>query len=253
MNFDVNVLGPGNPANRSIGRAAELMWRNLGDNIPSVTNVGVWGNALNNCFPENAEALPPGWGGLNEEYGFKKEESVVVGFMGMSLERTQFRPGGYRELQKSGHGGAARRLGVKGVPGPHNWLEYVIPDMWPGYWINEEGGVTIFMLPEMAQQLHECGFKTKDEVYEWLYNRSLIPLKHFRNYSVPDNKTNAWLGVEPRSGKHWKELPEDALVTFLTDPWENCIIVTGAGEEGALWSMGRGYGGDNAYSIDTWR
>ncbi len=254
MNFDVNVFGPGNPANRSIGRAAELMWRNLGDNIPSVTNAGVWGNALNNCFPENAEALPPGWRGLNEEYGFKKEESVVVSFMAMGLNRTQFRPGGYREFQKSGHGGVARRLGVKGTPGPHNWLEYIIPDMWPGYWINEEGGVTIFMLPEMAQHLYEYGFKGKDEVYEWLYNRSFMQLKHFRNYSVPDVNTNAWLGIEPRSGKHWKELPDDALVSFLDDPWQNCIIVSGAGEEQAFWTMGRQlFSNDSAYSIDAWR
>ena len=45
MNFDTNVLGPGNPANRSIGRAAELMWRNLGGNIPNVNNCGVWGRS----------------------------------------------------------------------------------------------------------------------------------------------------------------------------------------------------------------
>ena len=78
MNFDVNLMGPGNVANRAIGRAADLMWRNLGGNIPTVTNCGIWGSALQNVFPENAEALPPGWLGLNEELGFDKMESVIV-------------------------------------------------------------------------------------------------------------------------------------------------------------------------------
>jgi hypothetical protein len=95
MNFDTNVLGPGSPANRSIGRAAELMWRNLGGNIPNVTNCGVWGNAMNNCFPENDDALPPGWAALREEYNFGKEESCVVPIhMGFSIRDTEFAPGG---------------------------------------------------------------------------------------------------------------------------------------------------------------
>src|SRR4030042_4363674 len=36
MNFDVNVLGPGNRSNRALGRAADLLWSNLGGNIPAV-------------------------------------------------------------------------------------------------------------------------------------------------------------------------------------------------------------------------
>ena len=149
MNFDTNVLGPGNPANRSIGRAAELMWRNLGGNIPNVTNCGVWGNGLNNCFPENDAALPDGWASLREEYDFKKKESCVVPLgMGFSIRNTEFMPGGYREFQKSGHGGIARRIGVKGIPGPHNCMEYFIDHLWA----DGEGGKTFFLLPEMAQR-----------------------------------------------------------------------------------------------------
>jgi hypothetical protein len=63
------------------------------------------------------------------------------------MQRTEFMPGGYREFQKSGHGGIARRIGVKGIPGPHNWLEYFAG----GLWRNWEGGKTFFMLPEMAE------------------------------------------------------------------------------------------------------
>jgi hypothetical protein len=249
MNFEVNVLGAGNQANRSLGRAADLMFRNLGGNIPSVNNCGVFGGSLTNCFPENAGALPPGWKGLNEEHDFKKNESVLIP-CGVTNHGTQFSPGGYRAFQKSGHGGIARRLGVKGIPGPHNWLEYIIPGLWAG----GEGGITIIMLPEMAQHLYEYGFKSKDEVYEWIYKQSFTTMKEYRTHSWPDMRTNAWMGIERTSGKPWKELPDDYMVPFINNPYENCIIVTGAGEEMALYGGGRGgVSSDNAYSIDVWR
>lgn len=257
MNFGTNVLGPGNPANRSIGRAAELMWRNLGGNIPTVNNCGVWGTALTNCIPENAEALPPGWEGLNEEYGFKKDESVLVSIsIGSELggiQRAQFSPGGYRAFQKSGHGGIARRLGVKGIPGPHNFLEYIIPGLWAG----GEGGITFLMLPEMAQHLYECGFKSKDAVYEWLYKKSFVTVREYRTHSWPDMWTNAWMAIERTSGKPWKELDDDYMMPIMSDPWQVCIIVTGAGEEEVLYASGQGgtrqIDSGAAYSIDAWR
>ncbi len=249
MNFDVNVLGPGNPSNRALGRAADLMWRNLGGNIPSGNNCGVWGNALNNCFPENAEGLPPGWKGINEEYDFKKDESCIIQIGGGNWQGTQFSPGGYRAFQKSGHGGIARRLGVKGIPGPKNWMEYMVPSFWRG----NEGGYSFIMLPEMAQHLYECGFKSKDDVYEWLYKQSFMTLAEYRTHSWPDVWTNAWKGIEKISGKPWLELPEDAMVPAMEDPYQACIIVTGGGEELSLWGGGRNPNVDAAYGIDVWR
>lgn len=248
MNFDTNVLGPGNRANRSIGRAAELMWRNLGGNIPNVNNCGVWGNSLNNCFPENDTALPEGWASLREEHDFKKNESCVVPLqMGFSIRNTEFMPGGYREFQKSGHGGIARRIGVKGIPGPHNFMEYFIEHLWA----DGEGGKTFFLLPEMARDLHAYGFKTKNDVYEWLYKKSFMPLKQYRTHQAPDVWTNGWKAIEPTSGKPWKELSDDYMVPAVADPFMNCIIVTGGGEEMALWTGGRGR--ESAIGIDAWR
>ena len=248
MNFDTNVLGPGNPANRSIGRVAELMWRNLGGNIPNVTNCGVWGNGLNNCFPENDDALPPGWSSLREEYDFKKDESCVVPIrIGFSMRNTEFMPGGYREFQKSGHGGIGRRLGLRGVQGPHNWMEYFIDNLWA----DGEGGKTFLLLPEMARDLQQYGFKTKDEVYEWLYKKSFMTIKEYRTHQAPDVWTNGWKALEPTSGKPWLELPEDYEVPVVADPYDNCIIVTGGGEEMAMWTGNRTR--ESAYGIDAWR
>ncbi len=254
MNCDVGILGPGNPANRSIARAAELMWRNFGGNIPAVTNCGVMGAPLFNCIPEDLDNLPPGWRGLNEEYDYKKNESIVyaanIGRGGSTnIHRTEFSPGGYRAFQKSGHGGIARRLGVKGKPGPKNWLEYMLPELWAG----REGGITFLMLPQMAQALCDAGFKTKDEVYEWIYKASFRTVREYRAHSWPDVQTNAWNAVEKVSGKPWKDLSDDALVPFVSEPYENCIIVTGGGEEYPQWLGARRNMGNPAYSIDTWR
>jgi len=249
MNSDVNVFGPGNPANRALGRAAELMWRNLGGQIPSVTNCGVQGTGLANCIPENSEALPPGWQGMNEEYGFKKTDSVLVsvGRMG-HLHTTEFSPGGYRAFQKSGHGGLARRLGVQGQPGPKNWLGYEVP----GLWKCTEGGFTFFLQPEMARSLYEAGFKTKEAVYEWIYQNSYTTVAEYRTHSWPDMWTGGWNNIEESSGKRWRELPDDYRVPACPDPWANCIIVTGGGEEVSSYTGGRG-GLDAGYSIDVWR
>jgi hypothetical protein len=254
MNCDVGIFGPGNPANRSIGRAAELMWRNFGGNIPTVTNCGVMGTPLFNCIPEDMDNLPPGWKGLNEEYNYKKTESIVyVANLGRggttNIHRTEFSPGGYRAFQKSGHGGIARRLGVKGKPGPKNWLEYLLTELWAG----REGGITFFMLPQMARHLHDYGFKTKDEVYEWIRKASFRTVSEYRTHSWPDVQTNAWNAIEKTSGKPWKELSEEYLVPFVSDPRENCIIVTGGGEEYPQWIGARRPGSDPAYSIDAWR
>lgn len=254
MNCDVGIFGPGNPANRSIGRAAELMWRNFGGNVPTVTNCGVMGAPLFNCIPEDMDSLPPGWKGLNEEYGYKRDENILyVANLGRggttNIHRTEFSPGGYRAFQKSGHGGIARRLGVKGQPGPHNWLEYLLTELWAG----REGGITFFMLPQMARHLYDSGFRSKDAVYEWIHKSSFRTVKEYRTHSWPDVQTNSWNGIEKTSGKPWKELPDDYLVPFVSDPNENCIIVTGGGEEYPQWIGARRPGADPAYSIDAWK
>jgi hypothetical protein len=252
MNFDVNVLGPGNPSNTALGRAAHLMHRNLGGNIPAVTNCGVLsmggnqGAPIYNLLPENADALPEGWAGLNEECGFQKDQSCIVQ-LSAGWQGSQFSPGGYRAFQKSGHGGIARRLDVKGKPGPHNWLEYLVPSFWKG----SEGGMTFIMMPEMAQHLRDYGFKTKEEVYEWLYQKSFMTVAEYRTHSWPDMRTNAWRGIEKTSGKRWLELPEDYMVPAMSDPFQCCIIVTGGGEESSTWGQGR-HSGDG-YLIDYWR
>jgi hypothetical protein len=259
LNTGCGHLGPGSAVNGPIGRAYQLMALNLGGAIPGVNRMSSHGNPLNNgglCIGEDVDGLPPGWKGLNEEHGFRKDESIVMimtecnhgGMLGH-----EFSPGGYRAFQKSGHGGMARKLGVKGIPGPHNWLEYIFPDIFNII----EGGLTLIMIPELAMHLHQIGFKTKGDVYEWIYKKSFETVKRYRDRSWPDLTTNGWLGIEKTTGKHWKELSDDEMVPAVPEPFENCIIIAGGEEEACIQLTGgrAGFGESEtaAYSIDAWR
>ena len=255
MSSGCGMLGPGNVANSTIGRTYEIMARNLGGAIPGVNRMTCIGSPFegSRCCAENADGLPPGWKGLNEEHGFRKDESVmlIIPHVNDGIRGVQFSPGGYRALQKSGHGGMARRLGVKGKPGPHNWLEYILPE----FWAAREGAKTLVMVPEMARHLYEYGFKSKEAVYEWLWKKSFMPLGQYRNFSWVDLATNGWLGIEHTSGKHWKELPDDYMVPAGGfDPSFFCIIVGGGDEEVShQLSSIRHLNKDPIHSIDAWR
>ncbi|MFC1920523.1 hypothetical protein ACFLYQ_02230 [Chloroflexota bacterium] len=254
MSSGCGMYGPGNRANATIGRAYELIARNLGGAIPGVNRMTSIGSAIegSRCGAENADALPHGWKGLNEEAGFKKDESVimVLGHVNDGIRGVQFSPGGYRALQKSGHGGMARRLNVKGIPGPHNWLEYVLPEFWAG----REGAKTIVMVPEMAQHLYELGFKSKEEVYEWLWKKSFVTVKEYRNFSWVDFVTDGWMGIEQTSGKPWKELSDDDLVPAAgPDPSGFTIIVGGGDEEVSHQLSGVRTYANTFINVDAWR
>jgi len=255
MNSGLGLLDPGNPANMPIGRAYQLIAINLGGAIPGVNRMtfGSPFNAGGCCFAESADGLPPGWKGLNEEYGFRKDESVaLVMHTTAGIQGGGFSPGGYRALQKSGHGGIARRLDVKGTPGPHNWLEYLVPSMWA--W--REGGSTLIMVPEMARHLYDCGFKSKETVCQWLWKQSFEPVKNYRNRSWVDLGTNGWMGIEPTSGKHWKELDDDYMVPAGGNSPSNYCIIVGGGEEEVCAQLGgprSEISGDPVFSIDAWR
>lgn len=251
MNTGCGMLGPGSVVNSPIGRAYQLMTINLGGAVTGLNRMGCLGSPLNNggvAYAENANGLPVGWKGLNEEFGFRKDESIVmVQMITGGILGSQFSPGGYRALQKSGHGGIARKFNVKGTPGPHNWLDYIVPELYAG----REGAWTIVMVPEMAQHLVDLGFTSKNDVYKYLWEKGFEPLKKYRGQSWPDYSRNGWTGIEKTSGKPWKELPDDYMVPAAgDDPNEFCITIGGGQEEACIQLAG---GRGSAFSIDVWR
>ncbi len=255
MNVTYGRFGPGNPPNKTIGRVGSLLLRNLGgfkDSISAVSVTVTYNNPITNggfIFAEYAEGLPPGWKGLNEELGFRKDESIIMtcspSFWGLGQEHM---PGVYRSLQRTGHGAIARFLDVKGITGPHNYLEFLTKDIWAC----REGGFTLILVPQMAKDLYDYGFKSKDEIYEWIWKRSFEPVKDYRMRGRPDEHTNGWMAIEKTSGKHWKELPDDYMVPAGGDvPFGSYCIIVCDGQETACDRFSGGHG--QAYSIDAWR
>jgi hypothetical protein len=82
MNSGVNALGQGNRANSSIGRALQLVVRNIGGGRPDGVDRATLGNPgkLSFCFAEDSDDSP--WESLAVERGFGEDESTVTLFPG---------------------------------------------------------------------------------------------------------------------------------------------------------------------------
>ena len=251
-----NIFGQGNPVNKALARLGALLWRNLGGYKETVTTIMTVGNPVLNggmMLAEYAEGLPPGWLGLNEELGYKKNESVLMTVpVGHSSSAwgigQEHMPGVYRSLQRTGHGAIARYLGVKGIVGPHNYLEFLCK----GIWACREGGFTLALPTQIAQDMYDYGFKTKQSIYEYFWKQSFEPLKDYRMRGRPDEHTNGWMGIERTSGKHWKELSDDYMVPVAgDDPFRSFNIIVFNMEETQPARFTGGH--QEAYSIDAWR
>ena len=82
MNSGVNVLGQGNRANSTIGRALQLVIRNVGGGRPGGVDRAAHGNPgkVGVCFPEDEEGSP--WEPFHVWRGFDAGASTVTLFAG---------------------------------------------------------------------------------------------------------------------------------------------------------------------------
>ncbi len=82
MNSGINVFGQGNRANMSIGRALQLVVRNVGGGRPGEVDRSTFGNPgkLSFCFPEDEEGSP--WTPLCADFGVEAGRNAVTVFAG---------------------------------------------------------------------------------------------------------------------------------------------------------------------------
>ena len=87
MNSGVNVLGHGNRANATIGRAVQLVVRNVGGGAPGGVDRATHGSMskLGFCFAEDEVGSP--WTTLAENRGFSRSLDVVTAFCGEGPRR----------------------------------------------------------------------------------------------------------------------------------------------------------------------
>jgi hypothetical protein len=82
MNSGKNVLGQGNRANNTIGRALQLVVRNVGGGRPGDVDRATLGNPgkVGFCFAEDEEGSP--WTPLSADFGFNAGTDTVTLFPG---------------------------------------------------------------------------------------------------------------------------------------------------------------------------
>ena len=86
MNSGVNALGQGNRANATIGRALQLIIRNVGGGVPGGIDRANMGNPgkYTYCFAEDESDA--NWGSLSMDRGFGRKDSVISLFAGDGLQ-----------------------------------------------------------------------------------------------------------------------------------------------------------------------
>ncbi|MBD0324498.1 MAG: redoxin domain-containing protein, partial [Aldersonia sp.] len=123
MNAGINVLGQGNRANATIGRAVQLVVRNVGGGRPGEVDRAALGQPgkYTMCFPENEERS--NWEPLHVERGFQRKESTVTVFAGGA-------PTGFTDQLSRGAESLARSfagvLAAVAHPKQYNYGEIVV-------------------------------------------------------------------------------------------------------------------------------
>jgi len=197
MNYGIGAMGPFNQANAVIGRAWTLMSKNLdGGGIAGETYMGSQGNVINYnnlIIPENEKDSP--WPPFHVQKGFKPTDNVVSFFFGFCITQ--------------GQGG--RGLGVKPIPLYHEAMSYNAGPFASLF------GAMYLLDPLVANGLVELGYKTKDQLADWLQKNTTI--------SVKDVKSMLFSGL-PR-GPEAANLTDDSIVPKWQRPDAFNFIVIG--------------------------
>ena len=195
MNYGIGAMGPFAQPNAAIGRAWTMVSRNLGNSgVPGQTYLGTFGNSVNYnnlIIPENEKDSP--WTPLHVQKGFKPEQNVVSLFVGFSISQGQ----------------AGVGLGVKPVPQFHEALRYNMIPFGPLF------GALGVLDPLVAQGLVELGFKTKEQLADWLQKNSTI--------SAKDARSTLFAGRWVRD----PQTPDDARIPYYAKADSYNFVVVG--------------------------
>jgi hypothetical protein len=163
INSKGNVFGQGRRANATIGRAVQLILRNIGGDIPGETDMSTHGHAgkFTFCMAE-AETESP-WTPFHVDQGFAPNDSTVT-VIGASAPQNVFSYGCENGEEILDHLiGSMLGLG-------HNNI--IFPT-----------GPLIILSPEHASTLARDGF-SKEAIKQAVFERARIPLSRFARRSI---------------------------------------------------------------------
>jgi hypothetical protein len=198
INARGNVFGQGARPNATIGRAVQLVLRNIGGDIPGETDMATHGQAgkFTACIAE-AEADSP-WSPLHVDRGFAPHDSTVT-VIGASAPQNIFTYGCETGQDILEHFiGATLGLG-------HNNI--IFPT-----------GPLFVVSPEHAGTLARDGIGKK-EIQDAVFERARIPLARFAARSVK--------GLEHRRARWFAEVGDPHHIGIADRPQDIHIVVAG--------------------------
>jgi hypothetical protein len=198
INARGNVFGQGVRANATIGRAVQLVLRNIGGDIAGETDMATHGQAgkFSSCIAE-AEADSP-WTPFHLEHGFTAAESTVT-VIGASAPHNIFTYG-----CKTGQDILEHFIGAATALGHNN---IIFPT-----------GPLFVVSPEHAGTLERDGLGKK-EIRNAVFERARIPLSRFAKRSVE--------GLRHRRSRWFAEVGDPDHIGVADRPEDINIIVSG--------------------------
>jgi hypothetical protein len=216
MNSDVNLFGPGNRANATIGRAVRLILRNVFQMLPGISDKSTQGNPgkYSLCIAERSRGNP--WPLLCEAQGYAKGVSSV----------TCYAAGGFCNVENHGGNTPEQILGS-------------VADAMANYGCITLGQSVVILSPEHMQIVGDAGW-SRERVQDFLFGaakRSVEGMKGVGKYRDREYDTQHGAGAHA--------LAEAGYVHRGLNP-QDILITMGGGDAGGhscflpSWSRGRG-------------
>lgn len=186
MNAGVNLFGPGNRANATIGRAIRLILLNVFKMVPAISDKSTQGHPgkYSFCIAERADCNP--WPGLNEELDYPDGVSSVTVFAGAGFVNVE------------NHGGDT----------PEKILD-TVADAMANYGCITLGQSVVVLSPEHTRIVASTGWSKRD-VQNYLFEQAWRPIdamKRIGKYSAREHERQG------RDEIHRGLEPSDILVT----------------------------------------
>lgn len=216
MNADVNLFGPGNRANATIGRAVRLILMNVFRMVPGVSDKSTQGNPgkYSLCIAERSRDNP--WPLLVDDLDYPPGVSSVTVFAG----------GGFFNIEN--HGGNT----------PQHILDS-IADAMANYGCITLGQSAIVLSPEHIAVIAKAGW-SKGQVKDYLFSHACRPVEGIK--SVGKFRERDY-NRQHQDGSSHPLVEADKMHRGLTP--EDILLVMGGGDAGGhscfipSWSRGR--------------
>ena len=216
MNADVNLFGPGNRANATIGRAVRLILRNVFQMLPGISDKSTQGNPgkYSFCIAERSRGNP--WPLLSEAQGYGKGSSSVTVFAG----------GGFCNVENHGGNTPEQILGS-------------VADAMANYGCITLGQSVVILAPEHMHIVAGAGW-TREDAQKFLFSHAkrsvdgMTAVGKYREREYQRQHGEDGHALTERGFLHRGLAPDDILITM------------GGGDAGGhscfipSWSRGRG-------------